>query len=55
MLYVSSIKDGRYYITDTSDGIEEVVDKSQLLEIVRLGLKCIRGIHLQWKNIGKCL
>ena len=43
MLYVSNIKDGRYYITDTTDGIEEVVDKSQLLEIIRLGLN-VQGV-----------
>ena len=39
MLYVSSIKDGRYYITDTSDGITECVDNHGLSKILKLGLK----------------
>lgn len=45
MLYVSRVTDDGYYITDTTDGIEEVVDKSQLLEIIRLGLN-VQGVSV---------
>lgn len=43
MLYISRVTDNGYYITDTEDGVEEVVDKEQLTEIIELGLK-VQGI-----------
>ena len=38
MLYVSSIADNGYYITNSKDGIEEFIDRNKLLKIVKLGL-----------------
>lgn len=46
MLYISRVTDNGYYITDTEDGVEEVVDKEQLTEIIELGLKEYKGYLL---------
>ena len=43
MLYISRVTDNGYYITDTEDGVEEVVNKEQLTEIIELGLK-VQGL-----------
>lgn len=43
MLYISRVTDNGYYITDTEDGVEAVVDKEQLTEIIELGLK-VQGL-----------
>lgn len=43
MLYISRVTDNGYYITGTEDGVEEVVDKEQLTEIIELGLK-VQGV-----------
>ena len=43
MLYISLVTDNGYYITDTEDGVEAVVDKEQLTEIIELGLK-VQGL-----------
>lgn len=45
MLYISRVTDNGYYITDTEDGVEEVVDKEQLTEIVKLGFK-VQGVSI---------
>lgn len=43
MLYVSSIKGNKYYITDTSDNITECISRQKLLEIIKLGIS-IQGV-----------
>lgn len=45
MLYISRITDSGYCVTDTKDGVEEVIDKKQLTEIVKLGLK-VQGVSI---------
>ena len=53
MFYVSSVKDNKVYVVDTSDGVEEVFELSKIESLVRSNLVIIHGVLLSDKGI-KC-
>ena len=52
MLYVSSIKDGKYGVTDTADGVEEFVTGQELANIVYNCKLEVKGVDIRNKTIN---